>query len=102
MNLHFHEKAVDVTLPGARALFPMIGVFVEFEKVMIGDRVMAGLGHAIAKGVQLGGAGMDVNQGDREDYQGVGQGSVVRCHRDQDGRLRRRDASGGALITQAK
>ena len=38
-----HQQAVDTTTPGGRALFQMMGVFAEFERAMIRDRVKAGL-----------------------------------------------------------
>jgi DNA invertase Pin-like site-specific DNA recombinase len=54
VNLYLHQRAVDTTTPGGRALFQMMGVFAEFERAMIRDRVKAGLANARAKGVTLG------------------------------------------------
>jgi DNA invertase Pin-like site-specific DNA recombinase len=54
VNLYLHQQAVDTTSPGGRALFQMMGVFAEFERAMIRDRVKAGLANARAKGVRLG------------------------------------------------
>ena len=54
VNLYLHQQAVDTTTPGGRALFQMMGVFAEFERAMIRDRVKAGLAIARAKGVRLG------------------------------------------------
>ena len=54
VNLYLHQQAVDTTTPGGRALFQMMGVFAEFERAMIPDRVKAGLANARAKGVRLG------------------------------------------------
>jgi DNA invertase Pin-like site-specific DNA recombinase len=54
VNLYFHQQAVDTTTPAGRALFQMMGVFAEFERAMIRDRVKAGLANARAKGVRLG------------------------------------------------
>ena len=54
VNLYLHQQAVDTTTPGGRALFQMMGVFAEFERAMIRDRVKAGLANARAKGVRLG------------------------------------------------
>jgi DNA invertase Pin-like site-specific DNA recombinase len=54
VNLYLHQQAVDTTTPGGRALFQMTGVFTEFERAMIRDRVKAGLANAKAKGVRLG------------------------------------------------
>jgi DNA invertase Pin-like site-specific DNA recombinase len=54
VNLYLHQQAVDTTTPAGRALFQMMGVFAEFERAMIRDRVKAGLANAKAKGVKLG------------------------------------------------
>jgi DNA invertase Pin-like site-specific DNA recombinase len=53
-DLYLHQQAVDTTTPSGRALFQMMGVFAEFERSMIRERVMAGLATAKAKGRQLG------------------------------------------------
>jgi DNA invertase Pin-like site-specific DNA recombinase len=46
---YLHQQAVDTTTPAGRALFQMMGVFAEFERAMIRDRVKAGLANAKAK-----------------------------------------------------
>lgn len=53
-DLYLHQQAVDTTTPSGRALFQMMGVFAEFERSMIRERVLAGLATAKAKGTQLG------------------------------------------------
>jgi DNA invertase Pin-like site-specific DNA recombinase len=54
VGLYLHQRAVDTTTPAGRALFQMMGVFAEFERAMIRERVMAGLKRAKANHVQLG------------------------------------------------
>jgi DNA invertase Pin-like site-specific DNA recombinase len=54
VGLYLHQQAVDTTTPAGRALFQMMGVFAEFERAMIRERVMAGLKRAKANHVQLG------------------------------------------------
>jgi Resolvase, N terminal domain len=49
-----HQHHVDTTTPSGRALFQMMGVFAEFERAMIRERVNAGLARARAKGKVLG------------------------------------------------
>jgi DNA invertase Pin-like site-specific DNA recombinase len=44
----------DVDMVAAWAMFQMLGVFAEFERSMIRERVMAGLSRAKADGIQLG------------------------------------------------
>ena len=53
-DLYLHQQAVDTSTPSGRALFQMMGVFAEFERAMIRERVIVGLKTAKAKGVKLG------------------------------------------------
>ena len=53
-DLYLHQQALDTTTPSGRALFQMLGVFAEFERAMIQDRVNAGLARARAQGKRLG------------------------------------------------
>ena len=46
IDLYLHQQALDTSTPSGRALFGMLGVFSEFERAMIRDRVMAGLDRA--------------------------------------------------------
>jgi len=40
-DLYLHEQAVDTSTPSGRAMFQMCGVFAEFERGMIRERVNA-------------------------------------------------------------
>src|SRR5258705_7002028 len=53
-NLYLHQQALDTTTPSGRAMFQMCGVFAEFERCMIRDRVNSGLARAKANGVEMG------------------------------------------------
>jgi len=53
-HLYLHQKAIDTTTPSGRAMFQMCGVFAEFERAIIVERVNSGLARAKAKGVKLG------------------------------------------------
>ena len=53
-NLYLHQQALDTTTPSGRAMFQMCGVFAEFERAMIVERVNAGLRRAKAQGIKLG------------------------------------------------
>lgn len=53
-DLYLHQQALDTSTPSGRAMFQMCGVFAEFERGMIRERVNAGLARARAKGIQLG------------------------------------------------
>ena len=54
VGLYLHQQAVDTTTPAGRALFQMMGVFAEFERAMIQERVKAGLERARRQGKRLG------------------------------------------------
>jgi DNA invertase Pin-like site-specific DNA recombinase len=53
-NLYLHQQALDTTTASGRAMFQMCGVFAEFERAMIVERVNAGLARAKANGVRMG------------------------------------------------
>jgi len=53
-DLYLHQQQIDTTTPSGRAMFQMCGVFAEFERGMIRERVKAGLARAKAKGTKLG------------------------------------------------
>jgi DNA invertase Pin-like site-specific DNA recombinase len=54
IDLYLHQQGIDTTTPAGKAMFQMLGVFAEFERAMIRDRVNAGLARAKANGVVLG------------------------------------------------
>jgi DNA invertase Pin-like site-specific DNA recombinase len=53
-DLYLHQQALDTSTPSGRAMFQMLGVFAEFERGMIRERVNAGLARAKARGTKLG------------------------------------------------
>jgi DNA invertase Pin-like site-specific DNA recombinase len=54
VDLHLHQQGIDTTTPAGMALFQMMGVFAEFERSMIQERVRAGLARARSEGKRLG------------------------------------------------
>ena len=54
VDLFLHQQGLDTTTPAGKALFQMMGVFAEFERSMIQERVRAGLARARSEGRQLG------------------------------------------------
>lgn len=54
VDLFLHQQGLDTSTPSGRAMFQMLGVFAEFERAMIRERVMAGLARARADGIKLG------------------------------------------------
>ena len=53
-DLYLHQQAVDTTTPAGKAMLQMCGVFAEFERSMIVERVNSGLARARAQGKVLG------------------------------------------------
>jgi len=43
IDLFLHQRGLDTTTPAGKALFQTMGVFAEFERAMIQERVRAGL-----------------------------------------------------------
>lgn len=54
VELYFHQQGLDTSKPAGRALFQMVGVFAEFEREIIRERIMAGLEVARENGVKFG------------------------------------------------
>ncbi|WP_245286470.1 recombinase family protein [Bradyrhizobium sp. ARR65] len=52
-DLYFYQQALDTSTPSGQGMFQMCGVFAEFERGMIRERVNAGL-RAKARGSRLG------------------------------------------------
>jgi DNA invertase Pin-like site-specific DNA recombinase len=53
-DLYLHRQAIDTRTPSGRAMFQMLGVFAEFERAMIVERVRAGIARAREKGTKSG------------------------------------------------
>ena len=54
VDLYLHQQGLDTSTPSGRAMFGMMGVFSEFERSMIQERVRAGLARARDEGITLG------------------------------------------------
>ena len=61
IDLYLHQQGIDTTTPGGKALFQMCGVFAEFERAMIRERVLAGLTRAKRDGKRLGRPPVDMD-----------------------------------------
>jgi DNA invertase Pin-like site-specific DNA recombinase len=53
-ELYMHQQGIDTRTPAGKALFQMMGVFAEFERAIIVERVKSGLKRAKAQGKRLG------------------------------------------------
>ena len=61
IDLYLHQQAVDTTTPAGKAMFQISGVFAEFERGILSERVKAGLNRAKSEGKILGRPIKDAN-----------------------------------------
>jgi DNA invertase Pin-like site-specific DNA recombinase len=54
VDLFLHQQGIDTSTTAGRAMFQMLGVFAEFERGIIRERVNAGLARARQNGIKLG------------------------------------------------
>jgi DNA invertase Pin-like site-specific DNA recombinase len=54
VDLFLHQQGLDTSTTAGKAMFQMLGVFAEFERGIIRERVNAGLARAKANGIKLG------------------------------------------------
>jgi DNA invertase Pin-like site-specific DNA recombinase len=54
VDLYLERQGVDTSTPAGRALFQMLGVFAEFERALIQERIRAGIANAKANGTKSG------------------------------------------------
>ena len=75
IDLFLHQQGLDTTTSSGRALYQMLGVFAEFEREIIRDRVNAGLDRARASGKSLGRPKVDAKMAERVKHMlGTGAG----------------------------
>jgi DNA invertase Pin-like site-specific DNA recombinase len=65
VDLFLHQQGLDTTTPAGKAMFQMMGVFAEFERSIIQERVRAGLARAKSEGKTLGRPPIDQELEDR-------------------------------------
>jgi DNA invertase Pin-like site-specific DNA recombinase len=53
-ELYLHQQGLDTSTPSGRAMFQMMGVFAEFERAMIAERVRSGMARAKVQGTKSG------------------------------------------------
>ena len=54
VDLYLHQQGLDTTTPAGRMMFQMCGVFAEFERSMIRERIIAGQQRAKMNGKHIG------------------------------------------------
>jgi DNA invertase Pin-like site-specific DNA recombinase len=99
VDLYLHQQGLDTTTPAGKALFQMLGVFAEFERAILRERVNSGLARARAEGKVLGRPRVAANVEARARKQlakgtgilkvakalGIGTGTVQRIKREMAG-----------------
>ena len=93
IDLFLHQQGLDTTTPAGKAMFQMMGVFAEFERAMIQERVRAGLARARSEGKRLGRPPIDPAL--KSASQGPEQTWAARCAQDRRA-LRRQSRYGSA------
>lgn len=53
-DMYLHQQGIDTATPAGEAMFQMLGVFAQFERAMIQERVKSGMARAKAKGQRFG------------------------------------------------
>src|SRR3954454_11451143 len=78
VGLFLHQQGLDTTTASGRAMYGMMGVFAEYERAMIRERVNAGLSRARAEGKRLGRPRVDADLERRaRELRGAGKGIKV-------------------------
>ena len=54
VDLYLHNQGLDTATPAGKAMFQMLGVFAEFEREIIAERIHAGLARAREQGTKTG------------------------------------------------
>lgn len=54
VDLHLHQQRLDTTTPNGKAMFQLCGVFAEFERAIIRERVKSGIARVRAAGKTWG------------------------------------------------
>src|SRR5262245_14899285 len=54
VDLYLHQQGIDTTTPAGKAMFQMMGVFAEFERSILQERIRAGIARAKGEGKHCG------------------------------------------------
>jgi len=65
IDLYLHVQALDTSTPSGRAMFQLLGVFSEYERAMISERVKSSLARVRASGKVLGRKPLDPSKANR-------------------------------------
>ena len=54
VDLYLHKQGLDTSTPAGKAMFQMLGVFAEFEREIVKERIHSGLARAKEQGTKSG------------------------------------------------
>jgi DNA invertase Pin-like site-specific DNA recombinase len=75
VGLYLHQQGLDTSTPAGTAMFQMMGVFAQYERSMIVERVKSGIARARSQGKRLGRPRLSAGQERRvRDLLAVGTG----------------------------
>jgi DNA invertase Pin-like site-specific DNA recombinase len=77
VGLYLHQQGLDSSTPAGKAMFQMLGMFAEFERSLIKERVLAGLARARAQG-RVGGRPRTDNIKEQSIREGLARGDGIR------------------------
>lgn len=76
-GLYLHQQGLDTTTTAGRAMFSMMGVFAQFERDMIRERVLSGIARAKADGKVFGAPTVGTKVEDKiREYRAAGHGII--------------------------
>ena len=81
VDLYLHVQGLDTSTPSGRAMFGLLGVFAEFERAMIRDRIVSGLRRTTKKSGRKPMPEERINAIKRSLKDGVGIRATARLHK---------------------
>ncbi len=79
VQLYLHKQAIDTSTPAGAAMFGMLGVFAEFERAVIRERILAGMNRARAEGKRVGAGSPPIPEDKKEHARKlIGEGMSIR------------------------
>jgi DNA invertase Pin-like site-specific DNA recombinase len=81
VDLYLHQQGLDTGTPAGKAMFQIMGVFAEFERAMIVERVKSGLARERSQGKRLGRRPVSTDVVERIRAQLAGGAGIVKTAR---------------------
>lgn len=62
VDLYLHQQNIDTSTPSGKAMFGMLGIFAEFERAILVERIKSGLERSKAAGIKSGRPSLDADK----------------------------------------